>query len=604
MDVKDHLLNMLKEIVTDEVRDRFIEAERLSNEESKTDPEIDPYKSLYKAREIWSQIEIEMKDKLNKSEPNSDENQIIQIILAAVGLQMGINFADTDETETGCKMLLAALGVFENDVKSKQFQRKSTGLRQCVLNQLGIVWAGRANYEEALKYLIKAQNIYFDFTTSNEDDSAEEPLHFDDLFRVQSNEENSIPKRKSFVDETYTNTLFYLAQVYGKLEQNEKSAKCCHETLKRQLETGKYEPLDWALNAATLSQYYMTQSDFTTARHCLASASCIDNEIKTVENLGPVTSADTQADIDMKEKVPRAKADIKRCWTKYALTLLETSRDRLMDELNETDTAAASDECLFPSIAPFNIEIARYEALVTDKCVSNYSEAREVFLYAQKCIEASKSFYIIDDFCSDYIEIVQDHSKIFKLLAFFEPDLERQCKMHKRRIDMIEDLLNQINKQHYLLVCRQLMYEIAESYSTILDLKLAILECSGKPPTTHAVKKINSLVNESLKNYQMYLDTLKTAEKKYPEKFPDNDLRPALVAWFCMGRLYSKIIDFQPVNRLKNLKSSLDHYDMLVRYCDRNPEAIERVPSELDVCSEMVLLLPAKMDKIRSEAGY
>lgn len=39
---------------------------------------------------------------------------------------------------------------------------------------------------------------------------------------------------------------------------------------------------------------------------------------------------------------------------------------------------------------------------------------------------------------TDHVEILQDHSSLFRILAFFEEDLEARCKMHKRRIDMLE----------------------------------------------------------------------------------------------------------------------------------------------------------------------
>ena len=34
--------------------------------------------------------------------------------------------------------------------------------------------------------------------------------------------------------------------------------------------------MDWALNCATLSQYYITQDDYTQARHCLGESGKID----------------------------------------------------------------------------------------------------------------------------------------------------------------------------------------------------------------------------------------------------------------------------------------------------------------------------------------
>lgn len=60
----------------------------------------------------------------------------------------------------------------------------------------------------------------------------------------------------------YTHTLYYLAQVYKNLEQYEKAGGYCHSTLQRQLEFNQFIPLEWAINAATLSQYYITKVNY------------------------------------------------------------------------------------------------------------------------------------------------------------------------------------------------------------------------------------------------------------------------------------------------------------------------------------------------------
>lgn len=70
----------------------------------------------------------------------------------------------------------------------------------------------------------------------------------------------------------------------------------------------------------------------------------------------------------------------------------------------------------------------------------------------QELIAEAKKFYTVDNYCSDYIELIQDHSQLYKLLIRFESAAERQSKMHKRRADMIEALTTDLNPQFYLLV--------------------------------------------------------------------------------------------------------------------------------------------------------
>ena len=88
------------------------------------------------------------------------------------------------------------------------------------------------------------------------------------LFYPENNFKSDLERERQF-GATFTHTLYYLAQVNAAMGQSEKGAMYCHTTLLRQLETGQYDPVDWALNCATLSQYYITQGNYMLSRHCL-----------------------------------------------------------------------------------------------------------------------------------------------------------------------------------------------------------------------------------------------------------------------------------------------------------------------------------------------
>jgi hypothetical protein len=390
------------------------------------------------------------------------------------------------------------------------------------------------------------------------------------------------------------------------------AANYCRMTLRRQLDTRKYQPVDWAMNAATLSQYYITESEFPLARHCLASAQTILKE--SAEQL----TCDTQDDGDTSDRVPKAWADLYRCWAKYGLALLDYSKERLYNETldenvesssastvskkcddQKSDSSDAEDVSRSQRERFFELELTAIEDRITDKPVCVFDEARHVFKAVQSWLDAAKAFYQLDGHTSDHVEIIRDHSHLYRVVAFFEPTLERQCRMHKRRADMLDKLLKVLNRQFYLLVCRQLMFELGEIYSAMLDNKLALIEEAQTPPNEHARAKINLLTQNSIDQFQGYIDSLRNSEGKLPSRFQDDDERPVLIAHFYIGRLFSKFIDSNIQKRLQNMKQSVDYYKFLVDYCRKNPEATEKVKAERDVCEEMVVLLPARMDKIR-----
>ncbi|XP_061172877.1 KIF-binding protein-like [Saccostrea echinata] len=571
-----------RHLLEEEGYEKFKEAIRLSEDESKNDPDEDPFRSKYKAREIF----LEVKEKLKPYLEKFPEEQELLFLNSVIDLRLGINYIDTEELQSGEEYLTQVIDATEN----YKLHKNASDIYLHALNNLGILWFGRRNPEKSLSYLLKAEELYFKYKA--EVDGA--PKFVAEYLKPDNEDKERLEHlRNSNFENSYTHTLYYMAQVYAKLDESEKSALCCHKTLQRQLDAHTYTPLDWAINAATLSQYFVTKDEYAQARHCLACAEVIYEETKLRE--------DENLDEEEKEKLQQGKADIQRCWAKYGLALLEFSRDRLLKATDEEGEEQDQDQAE-KEFEKFNLEVASREEQITCKPVRDFEEARNVFLCVQTWLNGAKEFYVFDGRCTDYVEIVQDHSKAFKLLAFFELNLDRQCKMHKRRIDMLLEVCNELNPQHYLLVVRQLTYELAEIYSNMLDIKYMILKEEGGQPSVHAMKKINSLAFQSIEKYKAYIDSFRENGADLPVEFPELDTRPVLVAWFCMGRLYSKIFPSNVRERLDYIKKTENCYQYVIDYCKQHPKAAECMRTELEVCEEMVQLLPLKMEKIRQEA--
>lgn len=86
--------------------------------------------------------------------------------------------------------------------------------------------------------------------------------------------------------------------------------------------------------------------DLHMARHCLAAAVClIEKEAKRVsserENISTSTSAEAEKvrdDLEERwEKTSRCRADVYRLFLKYGLTLLQCSKDRLLNVVDVDD---------------------------------------------------------------------------------------------------------------------------------------------------------------------------------------------------------------------------------------------------------------------------
>ncbi len=136
----------------------------------------------------------------------------------------------------------------------------------------------------------------------------------------------------------------------------------------------------------------------------------------------------------------------------------------------------------------------------------------------------------------------------------------------------------------------------------MFDSKMAVIERDQSPPNTHQVEKINYLVQKSIESYEKYVNGLKTPAGKLPDKYGEDDERPAVVAFFCMGRLWSKFVDYEPQKRLANMNKSLECYKYVSDYCQRNSSSVEKLRVEKELCDEMITLLPVKMEKLLLES--
>ncbi|KAG8233589.1 hypothetical protein J437_LFUL001000 [Ladona fulva] len=320
---------------------------------------------------------------------------------------------------------------------------------------------------------------------------------------------------------------------------------------------------------------------------------------------------DSEEEVEAKwNNFKHRSADVARCWAKYGLVLLTASRQRLMEDVDNVSESQKEkqnaeeqeNEALSDSLDKLwfsSLELLSYEEQVTDKFALTFEDARTIFLNSQEWLKKAREFYEFDTHASDHVQIVQDQSQLFKYLAFFEEDEDRQCRMYKRRVDLLEPILKELNPQYYLLVCRQLWFELAETYSEMMDIKLSRMQESNERPSPHALRKINLLAEQSISNFNKYLDSfVNHSTNEMPKTFNEETVRPALLAYFYLGRLHSKIIQPDKRAQLENIRNSIEKYKFVVDYCEEHPEAKELMGVELGISKEMVTLLTLKMEKV------
>ncbi|XP_012710609.2 KIF-binding protein [Fundulus heteroclitus] len=618
--------------------DKFTNAQHLTDTESRNDPENDPFRSKYRARELLREIYCALKSfeagdgeedtggEISEQRPEDQpvdgqrEDVFSQGLhgnspaglraakLGAVEYYLGVNHVDTEELSAGQEHLMNCMKMLERCRVSSE----NVSLFIHARNQLGILWAGRDETETAQGFLETAESIYQRYMKED----GRPPTDMTEYFSTEENQLTHQERFKRF-ELAYTHTMYYLAQVYKNLGENERAATYCHSTLQRQLQLNQFSPMEWALNAATLSQYYITKGRYMEGRHCLSAATVISGLAGEVPSDAAAQESETEN--ERREQLRQKRAEIARCWIKYCLNLLQDAKKLLEDNIGELDTdrqdelkrARRQEEeeeekgrksaLLFGSEDTFD-SIASMEEKVMCLFPLDFTEARSVFLVGQNYVTQAKEYFQMDGYVTDHIEILQDHSSLFRALAFFEEDLERRCKMHKRRVDILEPICNDLNSRYYLLIRRQLMFELAETYNEMMDLKLTLAnrQADNHSLDSHTIKKFNHLCSASAKYFQMFLDSLCSPEGKPPEHLEEEVLRPALVARFRVARLHSKLISSSPPVQMENLNRALENYKYVVQYCEAHPEAAAAVETELELSTEMVGLLPLKINRLKS----
>ncbi|XP_026483582.1 KIF-binding protein-like [Vanessa tameamea] len=584
-----------KEFIND-YKENYGKVRKLLDEDSKNDPENEPYSSKYKARDILNN----MRDALsNVSESETNLNKVkLDAMLGVVLLNIGIIDMETEELTASEKVLKEA----EDLLIPNSLKPEIVTTLINIENNLGILWSNRDEPEEAKLFLLKAKTFYEDFKCT-----LQMPLSIEQII---SNTGEAVTGEFMFLEKAHTLSLYYLAQVYGSLKENLKSAIYCHVTLRRQLQYSDYESIEWALNSATLSQFFAEQNGFFQSRHHLSAASTILEQYEAT-----LMESESADDIFLakKEIFKHRSADVARCWAKYCLLLMTASKARLMNDGEEISDAITDMSNLelednenicggdIKKLIFSDLDVTKYEKKIGDKFLLTYQDAREVFLCCQSWLNKAKEYYKLDTLASDYIELVQDSSQSYCYLAFFEEDDERRAKMHKRRVDMLEDLIKEINPTYYLQYCRQLWYELGEVYSEILNIKLDKLNKTKEKPSPHILKKINMLCEKSIENYDHFLNSVKDKNGIMPVKLEFDVIRPVISAYAFIGRNSMKRIAIDKNVQLTHVRKSYDSYQAVVDICKNDPEAAKMMKEEYSLCQEMVNILPLKIKKLENE---
>ncbi|KXZ47726.1 hypothetical protein GPECTOR_33g608 [Gonium pectorale] len=320
------------------------------------------------------------------------------------------------------------------------------------------------------------------------------------------------------VQEQYTRTLYYLAQVYGHMKVADRSALYCAATLYRQLASGKYELDTWVNNCLQLGGYYAKVHAYGLAMYCHAAAQAVvDRDTAAGRSLGEDVAANV--------KLATARLHAMRLSASHSMHI--EGKDL---EVHYPDVSYFPDYLRFPGLqlaAPDSFPWGR-EALAKD-----FDGARELFNTAMPYFKDALSYYQLDGFVTDHVGILMDMSNMYRCLASFESDPSRVAAMQRCRCQLLEPLSGQLNPQFYPGLSRSIDLELAHVYREVSDVR----ERQGGQAA-----KTASAAASAVKYYQRFLRSFATSEGgDLPDRI-DTDNEPYfLMASFGLGRMLHRM---------------------------------------------------------------
>ncbi|KAJ8957612.1 hypothetical protein NQ314_006515 [Rhamnusium bicolor] len=340
-----------------------------------------------------------------------------------------------------------------NLIQEYAMENQITFLHLRIVNYLSYVLSRLGKLEEAKVLLEKVINADFKSTPT--------VYSTEDLF---SNTQINEIVAKSKVDKLVINNMQMLGWIYGKMGTNDLYASMQHRCLQKELDLNDGDPIQWAIKCYRLASTLLNNCKWSNARYHLTAAQVV---------LDPL-----EAELTPNPLLHRAQAELARIWVNYGLHLFSVSKKFIMEkkwnEENENKNLKTPEVSDVPDDFKFtDLEIHVPSVPISE--VYKIEEAKSLFLHTHKWLKRARLYYTLRDYPLHYVNIILELSELYRLLAFYESDLESQYDLQKKRFDTLETLsgvLKEVRPNCYVAVSVELIREIIEVQIELMNINL------------------------------------------------------------------------------------------------------------------------------------
>ena len=153
------------------------------------------------------------------------------------------------------------------------------------------------------------------------------------------------------------------------------------------------------------------------------------------------------------------------------------------------------------------------------------------------------------------------------------------------------------------ITSRKLLYELQLAYMDLLEVKLKIFEVTSGSLQPRLLQKMAYICKQGALVNGQILDTFE--EKLNKNVLTEEDeVKQVLSAWFSKARFLNKFFAPNRDEQMKYTKEAIKHYQMVICYCARNPEARKLIPNEYKTSVEVADLLKRQVKLQEKEKKF
>ena len=154
-----------------------------------------------------------------------------------------------------------------------------------------------------------------------------------------------------------------------------------------------------------------------------------------------------------------------------------------------------------------------------------------------------------------------------------------------------------------IMASRKLYFGLQSAYMDLLEVKLKIFEITSSSLQPRLLQKMAYICKQGALVNDQILDTF--AEKITKNILKEEDeVKQVLNAWFCKARFQNKFFAPNRDEQMKYTREAIKHYQMVICYCARNPEARKLIPNEYKTSVEVADLLKRQVKLQEKEKKF